>query len=599
MNPLAMVKSRLFPELDDSPVILEIDLDRGLLSQPPGNPLDALRAMHAPSMRALRDGLRDAATDDRVRGLIVHIGTCPLSAAQTDELGDLIELFGMHKPTVAFSESFGELSNALLAYRLATRAQQVWVQPSGLVGLYGAHLDIVLLRGGLEKLGVEPQVSQRHEYKSAAEQLNGREVSQPNREMMQRIADSLVTTSVATIARRRGLSEDDVWDAVDAAPLTATQAKERRLVDEVGYRDEVYAHARSSWGLPTPKPTDKARGLAYVHRYGTTGALALVEQLRDRTKPAIAVVSVTGGIVSGRAGNSQAASDVVGEHLRAAARDEKVKAVILRVDSPGGSYVASDAIWRQVHQLRDQGLPVIASMGDVAASGGYYVAMGADEIVATSATLTGSIGVYAGKAVTAGLFDKLGLVREGVDTGGRASMMRGNAGFTTEQWDVLNRWLDEVYADFTRKAAADRHMDVGELEPLARGRVWTGADAHQRHLVDHLGGMDVAIERACERAGVARASVAVRAVPAVPALERFKPADSSESLSGAAAAWTGGAGAPTASGTLGGWAEQLGARDFLERLGAGDLAVRLGGVDASARLGGDAVLLLPWRITVR
>jgi protease-4 len=171
-------------------------------------------------------------------------------------------------------------------------------------------------------------------------------------------------------------------------------------------------------------------------------------------------------------------------------------------------------------------------MGDVAASGGYFVAMAATEIVANPSTLTGSIGVLAGKIVNQGLYDKLGLVREDVQTGKLADMFTGNRGFSEEQWAILNAWLDEVYADFTGKAAADRGMALDVLEPLARGRVWTGADAKERRLVDHLGGREVAVERAAALAGVERDAVAVRPVPLLGLLERLRPAQSSEQLGG-------------------------------------------------------------------
>lgn len=519
-------------------VILEIDLDRGVLSAAPDNPLAAMRTLNAASMRALRDGLRQAASDDAVKGLVVHVGTCPLSPTQVDELGDLVEKFGEKKPTIAYSETYGDFTTGLLAYRLATRAQQVWLQPTGSLGIGGIHLEIVLLKGGLAKLGVEMQMSKRKEYKSAADQFSADEVSEASREQMARLAESITGESVATIARRRGLDVEAVWDAVNNAPLTPQQALERHLVDHVGYRDEVYAAARREWDVPVDRDADTLR---YVHRYGRNGDTMgeftdLVRKVRPNgSKPAIAVVGVRGGIVDGRPdptpgpGGPSVGAEEVCEQLRAAGRDEQVKAVVLRVDSPGGSYTASDAIWREVHQLREQGRPVVASMGDYAASGGYYVAMGADEIIANPTTITGSIGVFAGKPVTRELFDKLGLKRESVESGRRAGMMRGDEGFSDDEWRVLNEWLDQVYADFTGKAAADRGMSIDELEPLARGRVWTGADALDRHLVDRLGGMDAAIERACELGGVDRDKAELRTLPSAPLLARFRPQASSES----------------------------------------------------------------------
>ncbi len=567
-------------------MILEIDLDRGVLAQAPDNPLAAMRSLNAASMRALRDGLRDAATDEHVRGLVIHIGTCPLTPAQHDELGDLIEAFGEHKPTIAYSETFGELGNALLAYRLAARAGEIWLQPTGALGLFGVHLEIVLLRGGLAKLGVEVQRANATSTRPRQTGSRPTTVSPANREMTARIADSIVDESVQVIARRRRLSADAVRDAMSNSPLGADDALERRLVDRLGYRDEVYTAARAAWDVPVSDAPEHDDTLRFVHRYGHHASP--LSGLAERLAPArsgdasVAVVPVHGGIVAGRGQQAgvtggSVGADVVCEHLRAAGRDPDVRAVILRVDSPGGSYTASDQIWREVHRLRDRGTPVVASMGDLAASGGYFVAMAATEIVANPTTLTGSIGVFAGKAVTRGLFDKLGLVREAVERGPRAGMLGSDDEFTPDEWTVLDRWLDAVYDDFTHKAAVDRGLDHAVLEPLARGRVWTGVDALERGLVDHLGGMDTAIDRACALAGVDRDRASLRTVPAIPLLSRFRPASSSESAGRAFAApgFRAPLGVPGAESVVDAW----------EALGV--LAAPIG------------VLTCPWRIVIR
>ena len=227
--------------------------------------------------------------------------------------------------------------------------------------------------------------------------------------------------------------------------------------------------------------------------------------------------------------------------------------MLLRVDSPGGSYVASDTIHREVALLRESGRPVVATMGTVAASGGYFVAMGADEVVAQPTTLTGSIGVLAGKLVAQRLLDRIGVVRESVTAGPRAAMMAFGQPFSEDEWQVLDAWLDEVYADFTGKAAADRGRDLAELEPLARGRVWTGVDAVEHGLVDHLGGTDLALDRLCDLADLDRDKVALRAGPALPFLSQLRPAESSES--GHAAARVAAAPGPEAAlARLAGWA---------------------------------------------
>ena len=529
---LTRLCSTLFGDPGRKPVVLEIDLDRGVLRSVPDNPLQALQAINAPTMGVLTRALRQAATDDRVKGLVLHIGSCPLSAAQVDELGLALSTFSQTRPTIAYAESFGELASGMLAYRLATACQEIWLQPSGSLVLGGAHLDLVLLRGGLEKLGVEPEFSWRKEYKTAAEQYAAREISDANRERMQRIADSVVDETVAVVAQRRRLSSDTVREAVDQGPIKPDQAVELGLVDKIGYRDEVYQTVRERWGEQTR--------LQYAGRYAGSLTSALVEKVGSH-KDAVALVDVFGPIVTGRATPSsplggRAGSETVCDHLRQAQRDPQVKAVVLTVSSPGGSYTASDTIRREVLRTIQLGKPVVASMGDMAASGGYFVSMGADEIVANPSTLTGSIGVFAGKMVTQGLYDKLGLVREDVHSGALAGMFAGNRGFTEEQWRLLDAWLDDVYADFTRKAATDRGMELDELEPLARGRVWTGADAVQRRLVDHLGGRELAVERACALAGLNRDQVQLKPVPLVGVLERLRPAESSEQPGGLSSA---------------------------------------------------------------
>lgn len=557
MDPITRVAHRLgLSSRPDAalPTVLELDLSHGVLSGPPSSPLVALRQRQALTLRAIRDGLRHAVTDDKVIGLLVHTGTCPLSLADADEVGALIAAFTEHKPSVAWTESFGELTSGLAGYRVAVNASQIWLQPSGALGLTGVHLGITLLRGGLEKLGLDPQYGQRHEFKSAADQFAATEVTPANREMMQRIANSLLEDTVARISQRRGLGVAEVWAAIDHAPLNATAALAAGLVDHLGYRDEVYDWARRSWPVPTgsesPATLESPRfSLQYVHRYAKHVRPNQLHRLMDRGRPTVAVVDVRGPIVTGPGqrgvNGAQAGADTVAARLRSVARNPNVKAVVLRVDSPGGSYVASDSIRREVVRLRESGRPVVATMGAVAASGGYFVAMGADEIVAQPTTLTGSIGVLAGKFVTERLMDKLGLVHESIDAGPRAAMMAGSAPFTEDQWQVLNGWLDEVYADFTAKAAADRGLDLAVLEPLARGRVWTGADAAERGLVDHLGGMDLAVDRACALAEVDRASIILDSGPLLPFLSELRPAESSEvgadhTVAQATSPWSGG-----------------------------------------------------------
>ncbi|GAB3710143.1 signal peptide peptidase SppA [Mariniluteicoccus flavus] len=576
MDPISLVRTALCsPKADpDGPVVLELDLARGVVTAPPSSPLEAFRQRQSPSMREVRDALRRAKDDDDVAGLVLHLGECPLTPTQGDEVAEAVRDLATRKPVIAWTESFGELTSGLLPYRIATAASEIWLQPSGALGLAGVHLETMLLRGGLEKLDIEPEFSQRKEYKTAADQFAAREVTEPHREMLRRIGESMVDDTVARIAATRRLDEAVVREAIDASPLTAAEALERGLVDKLGYRDEVYAELRRRYGK------DDKVALRYAHRYHRPSRLEGLEPLLNKNKPAIGVVSVSGAIVAGPGrpgspmGGPQAGADTVGAHLREAARDDAVKAVVLRVDSPGGSYIASDAMRREVLKLRETGKPVVAAMGQYAASGGYFAAMGCDEIVANPTTLTGSIGVLAGKFVTQRLVERLGLVREAIDVGRNAGMMGSVEGFTPEQWEKLDAWLDEVYADFTTKAAHDRGMDLDRLEPLARGRVWTGADAHARGLVDHLGGMGTALDRAAALACKPLDKMALRPIPAMPWMEGLRSANSSEDTGG-------GPGIATPAG-FGGGPEALLA-----------VAAHLAGISVPA-----GVLSLPWQVKI-
>ena len=536
MDPRALPLLRNLPGAAAlPPLVLEIDLSGGVLAKAPTDPLSALRQRHTPTLPDIVTALRHACGDDRVAAVIL-LGGNTIRSAQADEIGaglDAVRASGT--ATYAFSESFGELGPGTIAYGLAARCEHVWVQPSGQLGLTGIASAVTLLRGVLDRLGVEPQFAQRHEFKTAADQLAAPEVSEANREMTTRLTASAMEQISATIADRRGMSADVLAEIVDRAPLSAVEARDGGLVDRIGYRDELYAAVRAAHGEDVE--------LVFAHRYAKRRAKrSPVAQVRRRSAPQVAVVAVHGAIVGGRSREGRpgpvgdrAGSDTVVAALRAAQGSDRVRAVVLHVDSPGGSYVASDAIRRAVLGLRASGRPVVASMGGVAASGGYFVAMGADRVLALPTTITGSIGVLAGKFVVAGLTQRLGVVRELVATGANATMFAPDAGFTDEQRARLDGWLDEVYDDFTRKAAEDRGMAWNDLEPLARGRVWTGADALHHRLVDELGGRDAAIAHACRLARLHRDAADVVDWPAVSLVERLKPAESTHAPAAAVA----------------------------------------------------------------
>ena len=520
-----MVLKSFFDKLPRSTrrIVLELDLARGVLETFPRNPLQMLQVVGATAVSNLREHLEAAGKDERVAGLIVHAVDCGQPMTVMDEIAQLIETFGAGRPTMAWAESFGELGNSLAAYKLATACRTIWLQPTGGLGIGGVEVDITLFRGLLEKAGVTPQFGQRHEYKTAADQFAAPEITEANREMTQRLAQSAVDDTVAVIARRRGVALETVWEAVNDSPVVPERAKEMGLIDEIGYRDEAYARALADWAA---KPDD----LLYASRYQPCPDLARAFR-RDR--PKVAVVSLRGPIETGRGrpGNFTGPSvgaDVVDEHFRAVLRDDQIKAVLFEVDSPGGSAVASDFIRRSILRLRESGRPVVARMGALAASGGYYVSMPCNEIVAHATTLTGSIGVLAGKFVTRELYEKLGLKREPIRIGAASGMLSSATEFSPEDWDRLNAELDRIYQQFTTLAAQDRAMDYEHLESLAKGRVWSGADACERGLVDHVGDWRLAWRRACALADIDPEEAAPVRIGAGSVLERIIPARSSE-----------------------------------------------------------------------
>lgn len=518
-------------------LVLELDLTEPLVEGVPHDPVSALLARRRTPLRVIMEGLRRATRDPRVRALLVKVGgsRSRLGLGRAQELRDAVgELRNQGKLTVAWAETFGEFGHGSVPYYLATGFDQIWLQPSGDVCLTGVGAQVPFLRGALDKAGITPQIAQRHEYKNAANLFTERGFTPAHREAVERLVQSMMEQLVAGIAAGRDLDAGEVRALVDRAPLFAAEALEARLVDRLGYRDEVYAAVREQAGAGDAV-------LQYVGRYGRSKLTELSRRVTQPQHDAVALVDVTGPIHLGRSGRQplsggSAGSNTVCAALRAATEARDVKAIVLRVTSPGGSYVASDAIWHQVALARQAGKPVVASMGDVAASGGYFVAMGADVIVAEPGTITGSIGVVAGKQVVDRLIDRLGIGHEGVAGAEHALMFSPLQEFTDDEWQRLNAWLDRIYDDFTAKVAEGRRLPADHVREVARGRVWTGADAKERGLVDELGGLGTATALAADRAGLPPSTEPeVRVYPRVPLVARVRRAQSSENPAAASA----------------------------------------------------------------
>ena len=381
-------------------------------------------------------------------------------------------------------------------------------------------------------LGVAFQSAKRHEYKTAADNLTERGFTGPGREATQRVADSVTDQISAAIAERRGKSAEDARALLERGPFLPEEALAEGLIDAIGYRDEVYADVRKEAG--------KDATLLFVIRYQRARMLAQrARHLPNPREPFVAVIYATGPIKGGRStrsplGGSAIGSDTVAAALRTARSDDRVRAVLLRVNSPGGSATASDTIWREVVRIRNAGKPVVVSMSDVAASGGYAISMAADVIVAQPGTITGSIGVISAKPVLGQALDRAGVSTDSVTEGAHADMFTTSRPYSDEEWEKINGWLDRIYADFTGKVADGRGLGQDQVHEIARGRVWTGADAAGIGLVDELGGLDTALAVARQKASLPQ-SAAVRLFPRSRPLDRLRPPDSSEARPAAAA----------------------------------------------------------------
>lgn len=435
--------------------------------------------------------LRLAAEDKSVHGIVIELDQVPFSFAQIEELrGEIARARDRGKPVIAYLDR----ATSNKAYLLATAADRIYLHPAGELDLVGLSIELHFMRGTLDLIGVQPQFVRRAEYKSAPEAQTNTEASPANREEINALLDDLSKHLIQGIAEGRKLDEATVQELIDKGPFTAREAVDQGLVDDLAYPDELKDKASDL--LPDEPQIDDA----YM--------------LTDRVDPwqsnrRIAVVSVTGLIVSGKSsapglfgGEWTAGSDTIVAELDQARKRDSVKAVVMRVDSPGGSAFASDEIWRAVKRVRDAGKPVIVSMGGLAASGAYYVSSGATAIYAEPSTITGSIGVYAGKVSLARLYDKIGLNVEEFNRGRNANMWSISRPFDPEQYAALDRMVGQTYSLFKQRVSEGRDLPLDKVDEIARGRVWSGEAAKHRGLVDEFGGFSDAVARAKKEAGI-------------------------------------------------------------------------------------------------
>lgn len=469
--------------------ILEIDFEKGLIEYVPDDPIGFFLKDKTPTVRDVVEALEKGSTDSRVAGLLARVGEAPMGLADVQEIRDAVLAFRKAgKPAVAWGETFGEFGPGNRSYYLATAFEEIWLQPSGDVGLTGLMAESPFLRGTFDKVGLVPRMDHRYEYKNAMNMYTETKFTPAHREATGKVIDSIFQQMVKGIADARKLTPDVVKARFDAGPYLGREALDAKLVDGMAYRDEVYEKVKAKL-----KAGPKAKFLSlpgYLDRAGRP----------NEKGTRIALIYGVGGVHRGKSkydpvqDSQSMGSDTVAGAFRSAIDDKDVKAILFRVDSPGGSYVASDTIWRETVRAKAAGKPVVVSMGNVAGSGGYFVAMAADKIVAQPGTITGSIGVLGGKILTSGLWEKLGLSWDEIHTSRNATMFSGTHDYTPEEWARFQAWLDRVYDDFTSKVASGRKLPKETVLQIARGRIWSGEDAKAIGLVDELGGFPAALK---------------------------------------------------------------------------------------------------------
>jgi len=449
----------------------------------------------APTLRSIVDDLRKAKVDPRVRAVLLKpTGFSSPFWSKVQEVRDAVVDFKKSgKPVYAYLENGGDRE-----YYLASAADHVYLMPSTSLDLTGVATYEVFLRGALDKIGAYPDLHHIGDYKTATNTFTEKGYTRAHKEMDASLNRDLYEQIVAGIASGRKKSADDVRSIIDQGPFLPEDALRLGLVDDVQYEDQVTDKLKAS-GDQQIETDDYTRI--------STTSLGL-----DRG-PRIALIYAAGTITGGKSGydplnGAAIGSETLIEYIREARKDSSIRAIVLRIDSPGGSATASDAIWRELMIARNERAdrPVVASMGDLAASGGYYIAIPAQTIVAQPATLTGSIGIFGGKIVTGGTYAKLGMHIDSTSMGKNAEIESAARPYNAEEVKKLDEELQAFYDQFVEKVAQSRKSTPEKIDQLAQGRVWTGSQAKANGLVDELGGLDRAIEIAKERAKIPASS---------------------------------------------------------------------------------------------
>ena len=449
-----------------------------------------------------------AATDETLQGLILRIESPSIGWAKLNEIRTAIaKVRKAGKKVLAYIDD-----GASMDYLIAVACDEVIMPEPGSLMFLGLRAEVSFYKNLFDKLDVKAEMLRVGEYKSAAEPYSRTEMSKEFREEMESVLDSYFSQMKQIVAEARKQTPEKVEEAINAGPFTSAKAKELGLIDRIAYPDELESLAKG--GPDSKVKITKKYGKKKLDTdfSGFTGMVKFMDLLmgieqpkRKTTTSKLAIINAVGPIMTGTSksdtfsGESTIGSETMIKAIRQANEDTTVKAIVMRVDSPGGSALASDLMWRELELVQK---PFVISMGDVAASGGYYIAMGADKIFAEPGTITGSIGVVGGKLATQGLFDKIGINTSIITRGKNAGVMSMTTPFTETERAAMQEMMNDIYKQFTKKAASGRKMDHEKLEKLARGRIYTGLQAKELGLIDEIGTLADAIAAAKKLAGL-------------------------------------------------------------------------------------------------
>lgn len=486
---------------------LYLEFSDGFYEKPSGSALAGSFNLEPPTVHQVVDAIDLAAKDERVMGIMARMDGGTFSTAQTKEVRDALARFrASGKFTRIYSASYGEAGGGLGRFYLASAFAERWMQPLGIVSIPGVAAEMPFFRGTLDKIGVEPQFFQRKEYKTAYENLTAKKMSPQNRETLEHIVGDLRAVLTRDIAADLQISPVKFEALVNKGLFTGPEALQEKLVTELNYVDVLVSRiSEELTGDPESEEEFFVDPKAYLAALGREQSESnLVRGHFTDARPRVALVHVAGAIMDTRIGVSAtpmglgeegiAAADEIAPAILDAAEDESIEAIVVRVDSPGGSPVASETILRAIDRAREKGKPVIVSMGSTAASGGYWVVAHADRIFATPTTITGSIGVVGGKFSARDVWPKIGVNWERVEWGRNAGLWSMNTPFSATEAERINAMLDQVYDAFLERVSTGRKMSVEQVDKIAGGRVWSGEAAKRVGLVDEIGGLQNALD---------------------------------------------------------------------------------------------------------